>query len=160
MVNFFHRDTIAGLFFTVMSLFLLFILIPLQTEPSEGDLIALSPRLFCDISGYLLLFLSIILTLSSIRKAVGDGETDKPELVSTDFLVRGGMSVLVSFIYVMVMPKLGYFVSTTITMIFFLWFFGVKEIKGGVVFLVIILPFVYLLFVLGLKVLLPSGVAF
>lgn len=160
MVNFFHRDTIAGLFFIVVSLFLLFVLIPLQTEPNEAGPIALSPRLFCDISGYLLLFLSVILTFSSIRKTASDEEADRPKLISTDFLVRGGMAVLVSFIYVMVMPKLGYFVSTTITMIFFLWFFGVREVKGFTVFLVIILPFVYVLFVLGLKVLLPSGVAF
>lgn len=160
MVIFFHRDTIAGLLFTVISLFLLFILIPLQTEPSEGGPIALSPRLFCDISGYLLLLLSVILTVSSVRKVVGDKKADKPKQISTDFLVRGGMAVLVSFIYVMVMPKLGYFVSTTITMIFFLWFFGVREIKGFTVFLVIILPFVYVLFELGLKVLLPSGVVF
>ncbi len=147
-------------FFTVVSLFLLFILIPLQTEPSEGGPIALSPRLFCDISGYLLLTLSIILALSSVREAAGEQEADEPRLISTDFLVRGGVAVLVSFLYVMIMPKLGYFVSTTITMIFFLWFFGVREIKGYAVFLMILLPFVYLLFVLGLKVLLPSGVAF
>lgn len=104
--------------------------------------------------------LSIILALSSVREAAGEQEADEPRLISTDFLVRGGVAVLVSFLYVMIMPKLGYFVSTTITMIFFLWFFGVREIKGYAVFLMILLPFVYLLFVLGLKVLLPSGVAF
>jgi putative tricarboxylic transport membrane protein len=160
MVNYFHRDTIAGLFFTVISLLLLFVLIPYQIETSEGGPIALSPRLFCEISGYLLFFLSVMLTFSSICNVSKDKKTKEDVFINTDILIRGGVAVLVSFIYVLIMPKLGYFISTAMTMIFFLCFFGVRNIKGFTFFLLIILPFIYVLFVLGLKVILPSGVFF
>ena len=73
---------------------------------------------------------------------------------------RGGVAVLLSVLYILAMEFLGYFVSTVVFMALFLWFSGVRYWKGGIFFLAVILPFIYLLFVKALKVLLPSGLFF
>ncbi|MCG8636992.1 MAG: tripartite tricarboxylate transporter TctB family protein, partial [Desulfobacterales bacterium] len=117
--------------------------------------VALSPSLFCHITAFLLLILSLSLVISGLR--------DKRQLKPVDMAdlaykaSRGGAAVLFSVLYIISMASFGYFVSTVAFMALFLWFSGVRSWKGGALFLAAVLPFIYLLFVKALKVLLPSG---
>ncbi len=158
MSAYINRDSIAGIFFTVFSLFLLFVLIPLQVAPSEGGPVALSPRLFCYITGTLLLLLSISLCWSSITEQRKNNDDLPQELINPEQLRRGFISVVISSVYILLLGVLGYFVSTSLTMMFFLWSFGVRKWLACLVFLLILLPFIYALFVLALKVMLPTGI--
>lgn len=150
-----NKDAITGILFTIFSLVLFFVIIPLQVEPSEGGPMALSPRLFCQIVAVMLLLLSTALTYNGFFKSTEEAaETGK----KSPF--RSIITIVVASVYVLIMVPLGYFFSTALTMIFFLWFFGLRDWRGGFYFLLIILPFIYLLFVIALKVILPSGIAF
>ena len=148
---FLKRDVFAGLILMAFSLLLFFVLIPNQVEPAAGGPIALSPRLFCYVTAFLLLALSINLTLSALRSA------EEAEEQTGNSLVRAAIAVVVSSVYVAGISFLGYFASTALALLFFLFFFGAKEIKTVFLFLLVILPFIYLLFVKGLKVILPEG---
>lgn len=158
MARIFNKDTVSGIFFAGFALILLFVLIPLQVDPSEGGPVALSPRLFCHVIGVLLLLLSLALCISSYRKSAQENNPAAEAFIDTDALKRGLVTVVFSVLYVSVMSWLGYFFSSVLTMLFFLWFFGARKWQGVLVFLIVILPFIYVLFVLALKVMLPSGI--
>ena len=153
-----RKDSISGLVLLAFALSLHFFIIPAQVESMNDGPIALSPRLFCHIIAFLLLILSAGLIVSSVM--------DKSPLIKADraqmayIFSRGGAAVLLSVLYILAMEFLGYFVSTVVFMALFLWFSGVRSWKGGIFFLAVILPFIYLLFVKALKVLLPSGLFF
>jgi len=152
-------DVISGALLAIFALLLHFVLIPLQVESADGGPVALSPSLFCHITAFLLLILSISLVITGIRE-------QNPALLSLQSrefrsaLVRGSVAVLLSALYIAAIGILGYFTSTIAFMAVFLYFAGVRSWKGGLLFLAMIIPFIYLLFVKALKVILPSGLWF
>jgi len=152
-------DVISGALLAIFALLLHFVLIPLQVESADGGPVALSPSLFCHITAFLLLILSISLVITGIRE-------QNPALLSLQSrefrsaLVRGSVAVLLSALYIAAIGILGYFTSTIVFMAVFLYFAGVRSWKGGLLFLAMIIPFIYLLFVKALKVILPSGLWF
>jgi hypothetical protein len=148
---FLKRDVFAGLILVAFSLLLFFVLIPNQVDPQAGGPIALSPRLFCYVTAFLLLALSLNLTLSALRS------DEKEEEQKGTSLLRATIAVVVAAAYVAGISILGYFTSTALALLFFLFFFGAKSMKSVLLFLLVMLPFIYLLFVKGLKVILPEG---
>lgn len=151
-----RTDVISGVLLASFALLLHFAIIPLQVESTEGGPIALSPSLFCHITAFLLLILSLNLIFTGLK----DEAPTVLSLTSKDFrsaLFRGSIAVIFSALYILSIGIIGYFTSTVIFMLFFLYFSGVRSWKGGIVFLLLVLPFIYLLFVKALKVILPSG---
>jgi hypothetical protein len=150
------RDVISGAALAIFSALLYLVIIPAEVEHSEAGPLALSPRLFCDIIAILLLILSVSLLLIGLRAKPEDEELADPEAKGHP-LVRGGIAVAVSALYVVLITYMGYFSSTILVMIFFLRFFGAQSWKNGLLFLFVIIPFIYVLFVIALKVVVPEG---
>lgn len=153
-----NRDTIAGLILVAFSLILAFYLTPAQVETHGSAPAALSARLFCYITAGLLGVLSLILTIGSIRKSGRAVVETEPK--SWEPLIRGLSCTAVATIYVALSGVLGFFVSTALAMAVFLIYFGVRKWSGILLFLIIVLGFIYLLFVEGLKVMMPDGLLF
>lgn len=155
----FNRDTIAGLILLAFSLILAFYLTPRHVEARWGGPIALSPRLFCYLTAGLLGILSLILTVSNLKK---NGETTAVESHQRSWepIIRGVICTAVACVYVAMANILGFFFSTALAMTVFLVYFGVKKWWGILAFQVIILGFIYLLFIKALKVVMPEGIFF
>ena len=153
-----NRDNIAGLILLAISLILAFYLTPDQVESRGNVPAALSPRLFCYITAGLLAVLSSILIIASLRKNGQVAAESQP--TSWEPLVRGIVCTAIASAYVALASVLGFFVSTGLAMTIFLIYFGVKKWSGILMFLVIVLGFIYLLFVEGLKVVMPDGLFF
>lgn len=151
----FNKDVISGLILIVFALSLHLFIIPAQVQSMNQGPIALSPSLFCHITAFMLLVLALGLVISGFKIDKPSTPTDRKEITYT--VSRGAAAVLFSVLYVSAMEPLGYFVSTIAFMALFLWFSGVKSWKGAFLFLAVILPFIYLLFVKALKVILPTG---
>lgn len=151
-----RTDVISGIVLASFALLLHFVIIPLQVESTDGGPIALSPSLFCHITAFLLLVLSLNLIFIGFK----DKNPTILSLTSKDFrtsVYRGATAALFSALYIVAIGIIGYFTSTVIFMLFFLYFSGVRSWKGAMLFLALILPFIYVLFVKALKVILPSG---
>ena len=154
---FLKRDVASGLFLALFSVLLYLVIIPYQVEPHASGPLALSPRLFCHIIAVLLLALSIALVIAGLKDKSEAQEAQTDAETVRHPLLRGALAAAVSALYVMAISFLGYFVSTTAAMIFFLIFFGIKSWKGILLFLLVILPFIYVLFGIALRVILPKG---
>lgn len=150
-----RNEVMSGLILLAFALALHFVIIPAQVSSVNEGPVALSPSLFCHITAFLLLILSCSLVVSGLMDKRPPGNRDMSQLGYT--AGRSAAAVIFSVLYIVAMEVLGYFSSTVIFMIFFLWFSGVRSWKGGALFLAVILPFIYFLFVKALKVILPSG---
>jgi hypothetical protein len=153
-----NRDSIAGLVLLAFSLFLAFYLTPDQVESHGNAPAALSARLFCYVTAGLLGVLSLILIIVSFKKNGPAAAESQP--TSWEPLLRGLICTAIAAVYVAMASLLGFFTSTALAMAVFLVYFGVKKWTGILLFLIIVLGFIYLLFVKGLKVFMPDGVLF
>ncbi len=151
-----NRDVISGSVLAVLAALLYLVIIPLEVEYNQAGPLALSPRLFCHITAVLLLLLSLSLMAIGLKAGPSAGEGTGDEARGHPF-TRGSIAVAIAALYVVLITYLGYFSSTLLVMLFFLRFFGAKSWKVGLVFLFIIIPFIYALFVIALKVVLPEG---
>ena len=70
---------------------------------------------------------------------------------------RPSIILLISFIYVLSILFLGFFVSTIIFFIISSYYLGVKNLKQIFFTLIILIPFMYIFFSLFLKTNLPKG---
>ena len=154
---FLKRDVVAGLLLALFSVLLYLVIIPYQVEPHPSGPLALSPQLFCHITAVLLLLLSVALVIIGLRDKSPAEKTGTDPGAARHPLLRGMVAVVVSALYVAAISYLGYFTSTIAAMIFFSYFFGIRSWKGVLLFLVILLPFIYVLFVIALRVILPKG---
>ena len=130
-------------------------IIPAQVDSMAEGPLALSPRLFCHITAFLLLLLSLSLVVSGLRDTKLSGAYDFPAMRYA--AARGASAIVFSVLYIVSMDTLGYFVSTLVFLMVFLWLSGARSWKGILLFFATILPFIYLLFVKALHVILPSG---
>jgi len=154
-----NKDIVSGIVLSVFALALYLVIIPRQVEYGGTGPIALSPRLFCQITAVLLFALSLWLVVVGWRQSHATEASADP-VGEARPLSRGAVSVAVSAVYVMAMEPLGYFSTTVVAMVFFLYFFGARSWKGITLYLGLMMPFIYVLFVKALKVILPNGVFF
>lgn len=155
-----NNDTLAGLIMLAYSLVHVFYLTPDQVELHQKDvLLAMSPRLFCYVTGGTLAFLSAILVFISLSPK-SQAAAAKAPASSWQPLNRGLFCTAVACAYAALAGVLGLFVSTAIIMIALLFFFGVRNWFGILLFQVVILGSLYLFFVKALKVVMPDGLLF
>lgn len=101
--------------------------------------------------------LGILLIIQSLRRKNVPSE-DKP--VGWAELKNPGFALLQIVLYVLLMDKIGFFVTSTIFMLAMMLFMGYrKPLKMGITTLGM-LGFIYVLFVLQLHVTLPGGILF
>ncbi len=154
------KNLVVGLIFLVFSIIFYFFIIPTQIQESSGMPAALSPSLFCRISLIFLMLLSLILIVISQHQTETAESRQELEEENRGNNIRGLVSVSVAILYIVLISTLGFFTSTTLVVLFFTLYFGSRNWKLITLTLVILLPFIYLLFVKGLNVVLPSGLLF
>ena len=155
-----NNDTLAGLIMLAYSLVHIFYLTPDQVELHQRDiLLAMSPRLFCYITAGTLALLSVILILMSVSPKSRAAAAEAPA-TPWQPLIRGLFCTAIACAYAALAGVLGFFASTVLTMIVLLFFFGVRNWYGILLFLVVIMGFLYLFFVKALKVVMPDGLLY
>lgn len=156
-------DLITGAMLFLLSVFLYFFILPNQIEDPMAGPLALSPALFCKVITILLIFLNFLLVVFSIfgKSIVGAEEDDgSPGSVSRDESPnqkRVVVMIIVTVIYILVLERIGFFVSTAAVLLVLMTYFKHGKWSHQVLMLAIVLSFIYLLFVVGLKVMLPAG---
>lgn len=158
MTNKLNKNSISSVILLTFGIILYFYLIPTQVPMSEGMPMAMSPQLFCKISAGCLILLSLILLFNSQRVEQGEEEKAPSKAESKDQLLRGTISVGIAIVYITLINVLGYFVSTSIALAVFTLFFGARNWLVIISSQIVVLLFIYLLFVKGLHVVLPSGI--
>ncbi|WP_339316325.1 tripartite tricarboxylate transporter TctB family protein [Oceanobacillus sp. FSL W7-1304] len=156
MVRQLHQDIYIGFVLILIGLFLF-----VETLDFTQDS-ATYPR------GIIILFIffSILIIIEGFRKTklmkeknveLFEGEESPLHL---SVLKSPLLSIAFVTIYAILIPALGFFVSTFLFSFVFLWFMGVKKWKTYVLTAVGIDLFIYLLFVMQLNVRLPQGILF
>ena len=153
------RDFISGLILFVLGVVLYFYVIPIQVQESPGMPTAMSPRLFCKVSAIALILLSVILMAVGLIFSKSQEATYSPKEIA-DQRLRGLVSICMSILYIVLINTIGYFVSTSMVLLFFTLYFGGRNWKVILLSQAIVLPFIYLLFVKGLNVVMPGGLLF
>lgn len=156
MVRQLHQDIYIGFVLILIGLFLF-----IETLDFTQDS-ANYPR------GIIILFIffSVLIIIEGFRKTklmkeenvnLFEGEESPLNL---SILKSPLFSIAFVIIYAVLIPTLGFFVSTLLFTIVFLWFMGVRKWQTYVYTAVGIDLFVYLLFVMQLNVRLPQGILF
>lgn len=146
MKKWFNSDTISGLIIVSIALFFLSLTIKMPVGAARF------PKLVLSILGTLGFFL----TLSGLRSSVINKDNSK-ETVSIYSFRNPMIAISLIIFYVVLLTILGFYISTVIYIVLFMLFFQEKRIKNIVLTAIAINVFVYLLFVVQLKVQLPQG---
>jgi len=101
-------------------------------------------------------FCAISIIIFTILDYLQNKETYK---IKKNFIInlRPFIIVLISFVYVLSILVFGFFVSTIIFFILSSYYLGVKNFKHIFFTLIILIPFMYIFFILFLKTNLPKG---
>ena len=118
--------------------------------PSQA---ALMPKIITII----LISLGILLSaVSFIRYKKGKESAASPiEIIKLKYPM---VAFLMVVIYVILVNYLGFFCSTLLFLVCFMYFMNIKSVKTIAITVIILLSFVYLLFCVGLHVNFPSGI--
>ena len=143
-------DFVAGL--TLFCLAgLLLILIPGQVETTEGD--TLTPASLPKIATTFILLLAAALVVQGYLHRREDGETG----LSNYFSVYVFVAIGVMFIYVSLIPYLGYVPSTALALAALMFLYGNRNLTQIVLVCLVAPPLILLFFRYTMLVLLPQG---
>lgn len=135
-------DIIISIFLIIVSVIIFTIS---SSLPSQS---AMFPRIIAGI----MTFLSLILIITSIRSN-GISESSNDNIFWVDVIKGIGIILF----YILTMPILGFFFSTSIFIILFMISNNEKSIKKLLATVAILNIFIYMIFVLQLNVPLPKG---
>ena len=119
----------------------------------------MSPSLFCQVTTGILIFLSFLFMVNGIfagnRGAAAEG-TDVPKEDEIDHK-KVFVTIAATVLYLFMFETVGFFVSTAKVLLFLMVYYGNRNWGYVLGVMAVILAFIYLLFVTGLKVVLPEG---
>ena len=116
-----------------------------------------SASIFPRIASSILFLLGFLLSITSILGLKRDTETgDKPVHLSQ--FINPAITLLIVLGYVLGMKTLGFYTSTVLMLMTFMYFMGITSIKTILIVTVIVTALVYLVFSVQLRVPLPTGV--
>ncbi|MBW2598980.1 MAG: tripartite tricarboxylate transporter TctB family protein [Deltaproteobacteria bacterium] len=156
-------DVLTGLLLFILSVIFYFFVLPYQVDDPTGPL-ALSPAIFCKVITVVLVFLSLLLVIINLFPKLSpsedtvDSDSDTSPGLSNVDQKKVVVTIITAFLYIFMIQYLGFFVSTALVMIFLMIYYGHRKWTHIFLVLIIVLSFIYTLFVLGLRVLLPSGI--
>lgn len=155
MVQFYARlDMMLSIIFIVISILVYY---TSQNFTMGGDIF---PR-YLSIAIFIF---SLILFFDAFKRLQKKEKTKKLEFDMSKeniFLtLRPYIAYLFIFIYVYLIPKIGYFIMTFIFTIGMMYFLGVRNIKLYLITTIGLLAGIYLLFVMQLNVPVPKGILF
>jgi hypothetical protein len=104
-----------------------------------------------------LMIMGALMVVFSIRKIKKDTPTEEKAANLDEF--KSPVIVLALLIlYVLAVIYIGFYISTPIMLVGYMWFMGIRNKKTILVTTVIVMAFVYCLFTLQLGVPLPKGI--
>ncbi len=130
---------------------LLLVLIPGQVETTEGD--TLTPASLPTIATSFILLLAASLFVQGFRHRREDGDSEGTSFFSIYVFVAIG----VMFIYVSLIPYLGYVLSTALALAVLMFLYGNRSFKQIILVCLVAPPFILLFFRYTMLVLLPRG---
>ena len=142
-----NLDRLIGVVVLVLTALLWWVIIPNEVKGFEQSLM---PRL-----------VTLLLGISALGLTLRPG----PAKVSTDpAQVRGMVSVIgmmgVYLIYIIVIPTVGFFVSSGVALVVFLWLLGMRRVRILVGVPVVMLTSIWLIITELLQYPLPAGLLF
>jgi hypothetical protein len=150
-----------GLLLIIFGLLLYFLLIPQFVEQYAGIHGAKSGRYFPYVLSFLTVLCgSIMLAFDLVEKKVaGKAPKAAPGLDLFSIQSAAGIVVL-SLVYVFMISRVGYLLSTMIVLPVAMWMFGYRKVKTIVIVSVVSPLVIYLIFVKMMAVPLPVGTLF
>lgn len=113
--------------------------------------------MFPRVVAVLFMIIGLCLMAVSILRISHKEESKKEEL--TFDLFRGPLVVLfMLLVYVVAMPKVGFYVTTLAMLIVYMRVLGIRSWKTILIVTVIVMLFIFGLFTLGLNIPLPTGI--
>lgn len=132
------------------------VLIPKLVKEPVFVITGFSASIFPKFSIILLLILSIMLVIASIKKKENT-KSSNPEFENQSFS-RVILGIIIIIAYLILFQYLGFILGSFLIMIFFMWFFRVKNIALLIIIPILTIFLVYLFFEIFLKVQLPDGI--
>ncbi|HHY59001.1 MAG TPA: tripartite tricarboxylate transporter TctB family protein [Clostridia bacterium] len=139
----------------IFLLLLMLISVPLYMQSRQFPMGA-------DVFPKLLLVVILILSVYEFVRLLGSKEQDQEQAARKGWQEKYNPVVVFAFcvIYAVCIKIIGFFTSTVVFVAATMWYLGVREIKTYVISIAGIGLFIYLLFVMQLKVPLPKGLLF
>ena len=147
-----HHDTYISIGFLLFSVFMFIVSL------SIPETILL---IFSNLLGLMILFSGITVYQSlKSSKSIVDGNVEDTQYLKADILKMPIISVLFILGYCVCINLLGYFVSTTLFLLGFMYYCGVRNFKKLVTIIIVTNIFMYLILVQQLDVQFPKGIIF
>ena len=152
------RDLILGVFLLALGIFYTVYAQQIKTRPKLTPSYA-GARVFPTLLGILLIILSVCMILQSIRKLKTDNPEEAQKMSKVDLF-----SILLTFaamvIYIIILPYLGFMISTVIFLFAQITILAPKEKRNYLLFAIVAVVFTIIAFIafrIGLSQLLPRG---
>ncbi len=149
-----NRDLVSSLFLLAFGLFICIF----SLKYGVGRLGAPGPGFLSLLSGFILIILSSILLISTVKKEKKAEKQAANFFPEKDSLRKTSISVLILLAYSIVLESLGFVVTTLLFMLFVLRFVESQSQKTTVIAALLATVFSYLLFVSMLKSQMPKGI--
>jgi hypothetical protein len=117
---------------------------------------------FPKLMAVILIIFSIWIVYVGIKKTrlIESGKVKKEDIITFEKTKMPLISFIIVVIYTMLINILGFFVSTTLFVAAFMYFYKIRDFKRIIITLLGLNAFIYFLFVIQLKVPLPKGIIF
>ena len=154
-----HRDLILGCFTAALSVAYLILTRQIKTRPKMVPSYA-NAQIIPTLLGIVLLILSVLLILQGIRKLRQPDADGQAETMNKSGLVSVTLTFVVMLVYLVLLPRLGFILSTVLYLFAQFTVLAPKENRNYPLFAVIAVVFTAITFVafrIGLSQLLPRG---
>jgi putative tricarboxylic transport membrane protein len=119
----------------------------------------------------IIILLLAIMSCALLGKSILEGRRENvredrpPGVKSISFWEREAarkviLMIAVSFIYLLIMSSVGFYLTTLVYLPLMIWLLGVRKIRVITLSAVLVLIFIYLVFSAFLKIPIPEGIAF
>lgn len=149
-MKFFNTETISGLISILVGSF--FYYLTLDFSEIETDILGASflPRLY----SVLLIIFGVILITKKIIKSDTDRKNQSGEFKG---FIYGLSSMVIVFVYILILPYIGFYVATILIMLILLYFLKVRKVYILLSVSIGVALFVFVLFEKLLKVPISTG---
>ncbi len=154
------KDLILGVVMLLFSGFYLFFGQQITTRPKLTPSYA-SARIMPTILGILLAILSVLLIIQGVRRFRAHDDSQKEDKAEKNDLLAVVLTFAVIIGYVIILPKLGFCLSTAVFLFLQMLVLAPKEKRNYLLFAIVAIVFTAIVFVafrVGLQQLLPRGV--
>jgi len=150
-----------GLLLIIFGILLYFLLIPQFVEEYAGIHGAKSGRYFPYFLSYITVLCGgIMLAFDIVEKKVAVTDPKTAKGIDLSSLSNAAIIVVLSVVYIFMITKVGYIISTMLALPVTMWLFGYRKVKTVIILSVLSPLVIYLIFAKMMAVPLPVGTLF